>query len=80
MMYLFTLKSFIQLAVRANARPPLCLVRPSVDSLSRVLTVLRKLIPPLDSNYISIKRDSNYIGSGTIHRKGQEDDEAENAE
>ena len=33
-----------------------------------------------DSNYISIKRDSNYIGSGTIHRKGHEDDEAENAE
>ena len=25
---------------------PLCLVRPSVDPLSRVLTVLRKLIPP----------------------------------
>ena len=24
-------------------------------------------------------RDSNYIGLGTIHRKGHEDDEAENA-
>ena len=26
-----------------------------------------------------ISRDSNYIGLGTIHRKGHEDDEAENA-
>ena len=35
----------LTLTFRENARPPLCLVRPSVDSLSRVLTVLRKLIP-----------------------------------
>ena len=40
-----TLTLPLTLSVRANARPPLCLVRPSVDSLSRVLTVLRKLIP-----------------------------------
>ena len=30
--------------------------------------------------YEKILQDSNYIGLGTIHRKGHEDDEAENAE
>jgi len=34
----------------------------------------------LKPHYISIKRYSKYIGSGTIHRKGHEDDEAEIAE
>ena len=29
--------------------------------------------------YKKVLRDSNYIGLGTIHRKGHEDDEAENA-
>ena len=29
--------------------------------------------------YKKLSRDSNYIGLGTIHRKGHEDDEAENA-
>ena len=29
--------------------------------------------------YKKISRDANYIGLGTIHRIGHEDDEAENA-
>ena len=57
-------------------------IKKSTKNLTRLYLYFDLLLSQVsrDSNYISIKRDSNYIGSGTIHRKGHEDDEAENAE